>query len=297
MGDASKRTGQVALVLLSGIKNKLYIEKEYDPAYKYVLLNSESHYSKWKWENIREAAAKHLGFMNSQSAIKEIGDNFEDRISDFAIKNAKNVFQTATISGGAAIKRRDTIKRSENNREKVFVHPDEGKNDFYILNGRQILFYDKRLIEADNIKVPGEIITDIWTDIGFTGIANEGGIVLKNGKKPEKLLRRIVDMCGRKGDIVLDFFAGSGTLGAVAHKTGLQYVLIEQLDYIHELPEKRIINVINGDSTVISKSVNWKGGCSFIYCELMQWNEVYMGRVQKAKTTSDLKAKIGRAHV
>jgi len=89
---------------------------------------------------------------------------------------------------------------------------------------------------------------------------------------------------------VLDFFAGSGTLGAVAHKMGYQYILIEQLDYIHELPEQRLKNVINGDTSGISKAVGWKGGGSFIYCELMQWNELYMGKIQGAKTTAELKA-------
>jgi adenine-specific DNA-methyltransferase len=62
------------------------------------------------------------------------------------------------------------------------------------------------------------------------------------------------------------------------------------MNYIHELPEKRLVNVINGDTSGISKAVNWKGGGSFIYCELLEYNEAYMTQIQKAATAKELKA-------
>ena len=76
------------------------------------------------------------------------------------------------------------------------------------------------------------------------------------GQKPESLLQRIVEMITEKNDIVLDFFGGSGTTGAVAHKMGRQYILIEQMDYIKDLPEARLRKVIDGEQGGISKSVN-----------------------------------------
>jgi adenine-specific DNA-methyltransferase len=75
------------------------------------------------------------------------------------------------------------------------------------------------------------------------------------------------------GDIVLDFFIGSGTTCASAHKMNRQYIGVEQLDYIEVLLLNRLINTLNGDQSGISKLVNWKGGGSFIYCELAKWNE------------------------
>ena len=83
--------------------------------------------------------------------------------------------------------------------------------------------------------------------------------------KPEKLIAEIIRMTTENGDIVLDFFAGSGTTGAVAHKINRQYILIEQMDYIETIALERIKKVIEGEQGGISKNVNWKGGGDFIY--------------------------------
>ncbi len=106
--------------------------------------------------------------------------------------------------------------------------------------------------------------------------------------KPERLLQRILTIGTSEGDIVLDFHAGSGTTGAVAHKMGRNYILVEQMDYIHDLPEARLKKVIAGEQGGISKSVNWQGGGDFIYCELMKYNEAYMDKIQAAKTSDEL---------
>ena len=86
----------------------------------------------------------------------------------------------------------------------------------------------------------------------------------------------------------MDFFIGSGTTAAVAHKMGRQYIGIEQLDYGKNDSVHRLQNVINGDQSGISKSVNWKGGGDFIYCELMKYNEAYMEKIQAAQTSEEL---------
>src|SRR3989338_3812541 len=106
--------------------------------------------------------------------------------------------------------------------------------------------------------------------------------------KPERLLQRILELGSKKGDIVLDFFAGSGTTLAVAHKTGRQYIGIEQMDYIHDLPEARLKKVIAGEQGGISEAVGWKGGGDFVYMELAKWNEKIVKKVREAKTAKDL---------
>jgi adenine-specific DNA-methyltransferase len=91
-----------------------------------------------------------------------------------------------------------------------------------------------------------------------------------------------------QNDIVLDFFAGSGTTGAVAHKMKRQYILCEQMDYVEELPINRIKGVIDGDQSGISKSVNWQGGGSFIYLELKKYNQSFIEQIEEAKDTKAL---------
>ena len=74
----------------------------------------------------------------------------------------------------------------------------------------------------------------------------------------------------------------------MAHKLGRQYIGIEQLDYGDKDSVSRLNNVIKGESAGISKDVNWKGGGEFIYCELMKYNEVFMERIESAKTSKEL---------
>ncbi len=132
---------------------------------------------------------------------------------------------------------------------------------------------------------------DFWQDIKTTGgIAYEGGVDLPNGKKPEKLLYRIIKMTTNEGDIVLDFHLGSGTTAAVAHKMRRQYIGCEQLEEQIIKSRERLINVIGGDQTGASQWVNWQGGGSFIYCELAKANDEFVEKIQAATTTEALKA-------
>jgi len=107
--------------------------------------------------------------------------------------------------------------------------------------------------------------------------------------KPEELIKTLIDIVVKdEGDIVLDFFLGSGTTCAVAHKMGRQYIGVEQLDYGENSAVVRLKNVINGDPTGISKTVGWQGGGDFVYCELMELNEKFVGDIQAAQTTEEL---------
>jgi len=109
------------------------------------------------------------------------------------------------------------------------------------------------------------------------------------GQKPEKLLKRIIEISTNPGDVVLDFFVGTGTTCAVSHKMNRQYIGIEQLNTHINLTLERLKNVINGDQTGISKTVGWKGGGDFVYLELMKWNENFVEKIKKAKTKEELK--------
>ena len=122
----------------------------------------------------------------------------------------------------------------------------------------------------------------------FGNCRHEGGVELRSGKKPEIFLKKIIELSTEEGDLVLDFFTGSGTTCAVAHKMGRQYIGIEQLDYGKNDSVTRLNNVINGDRTGISKSVNWQGGGSFVYCELKKWNQSYIDEIETTKSTEAL---------
>ena len=107
--------------------------------------------------------------------------------------------------------------------------------------------------------------------------------------KPENLIKSILDVTTKEGDLVLDFFLGSGTTAAVAHKMKRRYIGIEQMDYIDTLCVKRLSKVIEGEQGGISEAVNWQGGGSFVYCELAQCNQRFVEAVEAASTDDEMK--------
>jgi adenine-specific DNA-methyltransferase len=112
--------------------------------------------------------------------------------------------------------------------------------------------------------------------------------------KPEELLLRILSISLQKGDIILDFFLGSGTTAAVAHKMGRRYIGVEQMDYINTVTVPRLQKVIDGEQGGISEAVNWQGGGSFVYCELMEQNESIVSALQVADTSEEVQAILNR---
>ncbi len=87
--------------------------------------------------------------------------------------------------------------------------------------------------------------------------------------KPERLLQRILHIATNPGDLVLDSFAGSGTTGAVAHKMGRRWIMVELGEHCHTHIIPRLKKVIDGeDPGGITKAVNWKGGGGFRYYRL-----------------------------
>jgi len=87
--------------------------------------------------------------------------------------------------------------------------------------------------------------------------------------KPERLLQRIIHIATDPGDIVLDSFAGSGTTGAVAHKMGRRWIMVELGEHCHTHIIPRMKKVIDGeDAGGITKAVDWKGGGGFRYYRL-----------------------------
>jgi len=271
---------------------KNYIETGYHENYNLYLERADI-IDDWKLIPLKDMVFKANGYKNE----KEIKDKFGDiadivvknLISDFAFKHADNVVSIRDLH-----KPSENVKHlqeeSRRIRNKIFPYKKQDGSYSYIINGGALAFYSSKIKNIDGKLKVVEVLTNFWNHISWAGIANEGGVRLKNGKKPEKLIKQIIDIVGLKpGDIVLDFFLGSGTTCAVAHKLQIQYVGIEQLDYKDNDSVVRLKNVINGDQTGISKLVNWQGGGSFIYCELMKFNEMYIEMIKNAETKDKLK--------
>lgn len=184
--------------------------------------------------------------------------------------------------------------------------PDEIK--IQLENGKIVKFDDKLLFNENNgtgttcfmrtLRESCEIIDgkyrkvnivgDIWDNsAGYRSVAEEGKngknkIQLPNGKKPEMLIEKILNMFTNENDIVLDAFLGSGTTGAVCIKMNRQFICVEQLNEHIELSIKRLNNVIQGEKSGVSKSVSWNGGGSFVYCELKDDSNTIIEKIKNA---------------
>lgn len=268
--------------------NRVFQSKPYDDRYNGFIKNIESPYKKWEFTTVLEAWASEEGVKKSQLK-KKYGDDYENKLNDFVISHSKQVIRLAALDdkqiGTEALK----AKRESLDKPNEIIHmPREDAKDYYLVNGNAILFARDRMINVDGYETFGQPATDIWDDVLPNDLHNEGGVDFKKGKKPEKLISRIVELCTNESDIVLDFFVGSGTSAAVSHKMGRHYIGVDQMDYGKNDSRCRLINVVKGENRGISKAVNWQGGGSFVYCELSKANQNFVEQIETATTKEEL---------
>ncbi|QQW71055.1 site-specific DNA-methyltransferase [Helicobacter pylori] len=152
----------------------------------------------------------------------------------------------------------------------------------------EVIYYD----EIKNAKKVIKTRT-IFTEYGTTTEATKEILALFNGTKlfdtpkPEALISRILEVSTNENDLVLDFFAGSGTTCAVAHKMKRRYIGIEQMDYIETITKERLKKVVEGEQGGISKKCDFKGGGSFVYAELKEVNLEVKKQILNAKSKSE----------
>jgi adenine-specific DNA-methyltransferase len=210
-----------------------------------------------------ETLAQRLSFLPAKDLC--INEGNQKLTEEWLFRNAWRIVQFATLTGGAKDLAVDK-KLSYDFIPPAFVVTTKQSKAYLVkgdFNHETRLPRCKMLFADMYLEVhPG----DFWSDIKTTGLDNEGGIDFKNGKKPEKLVNRIISMTTKPNDIVLDSFGGSGTTGAVAHKMGRRWIMVELGEHCHTHIIPRLQKVIDGtDQGGISKAVNWQGGGGFRY--------------------------------
>lgn len=246
-----------------------YVPTEYDPMYNKIVVNIKDPYSKWKIENLNDFYAKSIGYTNVREAKNKIGAlDFDKKLSEFAEKHPEQVFQLTAISNAAGRQIVELREKSKDESEIVHHFPREDYDDIYVYNGRQIYFLNNKIKDIDGKMQISKPLTNLWTDIPYNGIAGEGEVIFKNGKKPEKLIKRCIEIASDENDWVLDSFLGSGTTTAVAHKLKRNWIGIELGDHAYSHCHHRMKKVIQGDQGGISKLIGWNGGGGFKFYTL-----------------------------
>ncbi len=242
---------------------------ERDKRYGQFIDNFDEPYRGWRFTTLTKAFAQSRNL--PEKGIKRVlGDDFEEQLSEFVMKNSSRVVRLARPDYNAvSSEAREMIDRSKTQLNEVLLLERKAYSDMYFVNGERILFYSDKLKLIDGQYVAGEPLTSLWDDILSNNLHNEGGVEFPKGKKPESLIKRCLDLTTNSGDIVLDSFAGSGTTGAVAHKMGRRWIMVELGEHCHTHIISRLKKVIDGeDRSGITEAVNWQGGGGFRYYRL-----------------------------
>lgn len=248
--------------------NKVYTKRGRDDRYGKYITNIDAPYDEWNIITLTEAFASHLG--ETLQDTRKIIRNNPSLLEDFVIKNGASVIRTARPdlkSVGKEIQEKISESMAKPT-EILYLHRD-GNPDMYFINGERILFYANKLKQIDGELVSAEPLTTLWNDILSNNLHNEGGVSFPKGKKPEHLIKRVLEIATDEGDLVLDSFLGSGTTASVAHKMNRKWIGIEMDNQAYTHCKPRLDLLIDGnDDSGISKSVNWQGGGGYKFYEL-----------------------------
>lgn len=207
------------------------------------------------------------------------------------------VYRTTNAQSSIRSKIIEDLYSIKNGIVSIEYIPQKGKNAgnlievFYNASNKDMfMFLSDMLIKEKNKYFYLQKINTLWDDIQYNNLNKEGGYIdFKNGKKPEALIKRIIELATNESDIILDYHLGSGTTATVAHKMNRQYIGIEQMDYIETLSVERLKKVIDGEQGGISKAVNWQGGGEFVYAELAPFNETAKQQILTCENSDDIK--------
>ncbi|GAA7027546.1 site-specific DNA-methyltransferase [Helicobacter pylori] len=276
------------------MKNRLEVAREFlsDDGSIYINLDyNEVHYCKvlmdeiFKRENFRSEIIWRMGFLSGyKTAAKKYIRNHDTIL--FYSKSDNYLFNKTYIENKDFLQL--LTKNEVQNAFKKFSFPQEKVDDFLTFINHENRGEKYPLEDTWNSN-KWDKLNSIAIDSSVSRVDETIAIDDENfkGQKPESLIQRILEVSTNENDLVLDFFAGSGTTCAVAHKMKRRYIGIEQMDYIETITKERLKKVIEGEQGGISKKCDFKGGGSFVYAELKEVNLEIKKQILNAKSTSE----------
>ncbi|WLA99876.1 site-specific DNA-methyltransferase [Bradyrhizobium elkanii] len=250
--------------------NRVYVKSERDDRYTKFIENISDDYGKWSIVGLREAFLAWSGLSTWKAARQHYSDKLEEALSSFVLNNADRVIRTARVAPKDVNENaREALAKSLGDTRRVYRSERAEKEDYYFINGEQLIFYKQKTKEVDGELTTASPLTNLWDDLLSNNLHAEGGVSFPNGKKPEALIKRCLELSTERGDLVLDSFAGSGTTGAVAHKMGRRWIMIELGPHAvsHVIPRLRAV-VDGDDRSGVTEATGWRGGGGFRFYHL-----------------------------
>ena len=218
---------------------------------------------------------KHTNFEIKSISLKDFEKN-ETSIRKQFYENFEHLFRTNNVQKENEFQNDLMSGMDKTSLYTVDYVPSRGKykdklTTLYYYNAELFAWLkDTAYTENGNI-VKTNKLTTVWRheEIPKADLANEGGVDFPRSKKPEQLIKRILEIATNEGDLVLDSFLGSGTTAAVAHKMHRRWIGIEMGEHCYTHSKKRIDSVIDGlDLIGVTKTTGWTGGGGYKFYEL-----------------------------
>lgn len=216
---------------------------------------------------------KHTNY--ETKSVKKIAE--ENGISEMEVYNLYFDRICTTENAQTSIRTRvQDATDSINNLYSIEYIPISGKNKgkktevLFIGEQKRLVNWFRNVAERKrNYVFKKEKVGTFWDGFNWNNVTREGGVRFPKGQKPEMLIQRIIELCTKNNDIILDSFLGSGTTAAVAQKMSRRYIGIELGNHAYTHCVPRLKKVTDGtDQGGISKAQNWTGGSGFKFYEL-----------------------------
>jgi adenine-specific DNA-methyltransferase len=245
--------------------NRLFTGRERDKRYNQFLSNPDEPYTQWRLTTLSAAFCAATGGKKLNDLKKELGPLvMEEKLNEFVIEHANQVIRPARPDYDAVSEAaQKLIDLSLADKKQILLLKRDGLSDMYFRGGERLIFYREKLKEIDGALVAGEPLTTLWDDLLSNNLHKEGGVDFPKSKKPEALLKRILELTTRPNDLVLDAYLGSGTTAAVAHKMRRRYIGIERGEHAVTKCLPRLKFVVDGDQNGVSQTTGWTGGGGF----------------------------------
>jgi len=182
--------------------NRVYVSTPRDDRYTKLIENYAQPFTQWRLVQLKDAFLKHHRLKTWNEAKARFTDQLEEKLSEFVLSNPERVVRTARVAPKDVNESaRSALLKSSKEPEKVFRSEREDSEDYYFLRGEQLIFYKSKTKTIDGRISTASPLTNLWDDILSNNLHNEGGVTFPNGKKPEALIKRCLELSTHLGTL------------------------------------------------------------------------------------------------
>lgn len=230
---------------------------------------------------------KHEKF-SLESIAQVAKEKYGNDLKSAYYNEVRSIFRTTNAQSSIRQRVFEETKDIESKIISISYVPKSGKNKsnevrlYYKDSARNLITFLSDVVTIEGDKVYKNISSgNLWTEVQYNNISHEGGVSFNNGKKPIGMICKIINLVGNNHDIILDYFAGSGTTGHAVINLNREdggnrkYILVEMGGYFDTVLKPRIAKVVYSEKWKEGKPIDRNTGIShcFKYIRLESYED------------------------